>query len=234
MYPQGKIQGVVELGNIHNLVKPGLSVVIYGAMMGGKSKELISIAQQLKYRYGEESIRFFKPESDDRNGPKIWSRFTNITYPATFIPDEEPTRIFDYISSNNPRIVGIDEAQFFSGLTDVVEALVKKGYGVVLAGLNTDFKREDFGEMPSLISTADIAIPSFGQCTYEGCEETGKYTQRLKKKENLWVPAHYNDKVKSIEIIDGEPQEKYVARCLKHHELPGKDLDEKIYEFLIR
>jgi len=53
-------------------------------------------------------------------------------------------------------VIGIDEAQFFTGLKDFalgqVEKLHKK---VLIAGLNSDFKRAKFGEILDLIPVCD-------------------------------------------------------------------------------
>lgn len=56
----------------------------------------------------------------------------------------------------NYMVIGIDEAQFFTGLKDFVLELVEnKGKRVIVSGLSGDFKRESFGEIVNLISYCD-------------------------------------------------------------------------------
>ena len=52
-------------------------------------------------------------------------------------------------------VIGIDEAQFFPDLKDVISWVDKYGKKVIVAGLDGDFRREKFGSVVDLIPTAD-------------------------------------------------------------------------------
>jgi thymidine kinase len=63
-------------------------------------------------------------------------------------------------------IIGIDEAQFFHGLKDVVLHLVEKlGKRVIVTGLSGTYQREPFGEIVDLIPYCDNLVKLNSYCT---------------------------------------------------------------------
>jgi thymidine kinase len=65
-------------------------------------------------------------------------------------------KLGDFLSYNDYDVIGIDESQFFSDLVEIVKMLVDEAKKiVVVAGLNSDFRRRDFGKTIQLISSAD-------------------------------------------------------------------------------
>jgi thymidine kinase len=107
-------------------------------------------------------------------------------------------------------VVAIDEAQFFdTELIAIVRQLADQGLRVIVAGLDTDFRGEPFGSMPSLMAQAEQVDKLHAICMI--CGEEASRTQRLVN----GTPAHFNDPV----VIIGA-SELYEARCRKHHEDP--------------
>ncbi len=63
---------------------------------------------------------------------------------------------------------------------------------VIIAGLDTDFRGEEFGPMPSLLAHAERADKLHAICMV--CGNTALRTQRLVDRE----PANYNDPLSSV------------------------------------
>ena len=109
-------------------------------------------------------------------------------------------------------MVGIDEAQFFDdGIVDVVSALAERDLRVIVTGLDTDFRGEPFGCMPTLMAKADKLDKLSAICMV--CGEPASRTQRLVN----GSPAHYDDPI----VIVGA-SEMYEARCRRCHSVPRK------------
>ena len=109
-------------------------------------------------------------------------------------------------------VVAIDEAQFFdAAVIQVAQDLADRGLRVIVAGLDTDFRSEPFGPMPTLMAKAEIVDKLHAICMV--CGEPASRTQRLVNGQ----PAFYDDPV----VIVGA-SEMYEARCRQHHEVPRK------------
>ena len=143
--------------------------IIIGPMFSGKSTELlrrlnIYAAMNLRVLYVNSAF-------DDR-ATTMWSthnptmksigniaavKVQNLTELTTkseieFRRGEEVNKA----SLSSFDVIGIDEAQFFTGLKDFALSQVEKYHKKVLvAGLNSDFKRAKFGEILDLIPVCD-------------------------------------------------------------------------------
>lgn len=192
--------------------KPGILEVYCGPVKSGKTRELINRLDKLKY-VQDCNFKIFKPKIDTRDDT-LSSRFGELFFECIFIDELNPNEIMDNIDSSTNLIV-IDEVQFFSKkLTSLVEDLLKKNYHVIVAGLDTDFRGDLFGEMPRLISLATKVHKLSGVCDFPNCSNVALRTQRLLNGR----PANYDDPLISIEGVDSN----YECRCIKHHEIPGK------------
>jgi thymidine kinase len=80
---------------------------------------------------------------------------------------------------------------------------------VIVAGLDTDFRGEPFGPMPTLMAQAEYVDKLHAICMV--CGEPATRTQRIVNGN----PAHYDEPV----VIVGA-SEMYEARCRQHHEVP--------------
>jgi len=75
-------------------------------------------------------------------------------------------------------VVGIDEAQFFTGeLVPVIRELLQNKKRVIVAGLDLDFRGEPFGIMPTLLALADEVTKLHAICSV--CGNIATKTQRL-------------------------------------------------------
>ena len=125
------------------------------------------------------------------------------------IPISDAKEIIDNISEDTT-VVAIDEVQFFNDeVVTISQMLADKGVRVIIAGLDTDFRGEPFGPMPTLMAKAEKVDKLHAICVI--CGEEASRTQRLVDGN----PAKYNDPV----VIVGA-SELYQARCRRHHEVP--------------
>jgi thymidine kinase len=92
---------------------------------------------------------------------------------------------------------------------DVAQTLANRGIRGIVAGLDTDFRGEPFGCMPTFLAIAERVDKLQAICMV--CGEPASRTQRLVNGK----PAHYNDPI----VIVGA-SEMYEARCREHHEVP--------------
>lgn len=188
--------------------------MITGCMFSGKTKKIAQIINQEKQ---PQSCYCYKPDTDNRGGANYISTNYGENILAHTLPFQAPEEIFN--ANNLPAtnesinsLIIIDEAQFFSKkIVNVIQLLLEQGYNVIAAGLNLDFRGEPFGSMPQLMAIANEVIELTAVCNV--CGEAAVRTQRIINGE----PAHYKD---PLVLIGGS--NKYEARCLKHHIVPGK------------
>ncbi|GEN32084.1 thymidine kinase [Cerasibacillus quisquiliarum] len=181
--------------------------VICGSMFSGKSEELIRRVRRAKY--GKLSVAVFKPAIDDRYAEEYIVSHNGTSFTA--YPISQSMEIIDIVT-DEVDVVGIDEAQFFDeNITKVVDHLAKRGIRVIIAGLDTDFRGEPFGQMPKLMALAESVTKLNAICPV--CGSPASRTQRLIDGK----PASYDDPV----IMVGA-SESYEPRCRHHHEVPNK------------
>lgn len=179
--------------------------VITGSMFCGKTEELIRRLRRA--RIAHQTVQVFKPILDTRYAlEKVKSHSGNefeaqpIARAAQILQDLQP----------QTTVVGIDEAQFFDDeILAVVQTLANRGVRVIIAGLDTDFRGEPFGTMPTLMAIAERVDKLHAICMV--CGELACRTQRLVNGK----PANYYDPI----VIVGAA-ELYEARCREHHEVP--------------
>lgn len=182
-------------------------------MFSGKSEELIRRIRQAKY--GNLSVKVFKPAIDNRfSEDSVVSHNGTVTiaHPVKYSEDilQEVDKSID--------IVGIDEVQFFDkGIVEVANRLADQGVRVILAGLDTDFRGEPFGQMPRLMALSETVTKLNAICPI--CSSPASRTQRLIDGE----PAAYDDPI----ILVGA-SEAYEPRCRHHHEVPNKPVTELV------
>lgn len=180
--------------------------VICGSMFSGKSEELIRRVR--RSQFAKQKIAVFKPEIDDRYSEEAVVSHNGTTVIAT--PVAGSFEIEQFIKDDYD-VIAIDEAQFFDeGVVDVVMELADRGFRVIVAGLDQDFRGEPFGPMPQLMAVAENVTKLHAVCTV--CGSPASRTQRLINGQ----PAGYDDPI----ILVGA-SEAYEARCRAHHEVPS-------------
>lgn len=179
--------------------------VITGSMFCGKTDELIRRLRRAKI--AKQNIQVFKPRIDDRYAEAKVTSHAGSEFDA--VPIDKAADIRAHLDKTTT-VVAIDEAQFLDEeIVNIVNYLANNGLRVIVAGLDTDFRGEPFGCMPTLIAQAEHVDKLHAICMV--CGEDASRTQRLVNGK----PANYNDPV----VIVGA-SEMYEARCRRHHEVP--------------
>ncbi|MFD0942330.1 thymidine kinase [Savagea faecisuis] len=182
--------------------------VICGSMFSGKSEELIRRVRRAQF--AKQKIAVFKPVIDNR-----YSEEAIVSHDGTealAMPIDRSRTMLDEVDASYD-VIAIDEAQFFdSDLPEVASTLAERGFRVILAGLDQDFRGEPFGPMPRLMAIAEHVTKLQAVCTV--CGSPSSRTQRLIDGQ----PAYYDDPV----ILVGA-QEAYEPRCRAHHIVPRRE-----------
>ena len=179
--------------------------VITGPMFSGKTAQLIlrvTEAQAVGQR-----VLVIKPQSDTRYGQHEIRSLAGLRIDA--VPVGQAAEIPDLVEPGT-RVVAIDEGQFFdSGIVDVCSRLADTGLRIVVAGLDTDFRRDPFGPMPQLLAMAEVVHKLAALCSI--CGGQASFTQRLIDGQ----PASYSSPL----VVVGS-RELYTARCRLHYGTP--------------
>jgi len=108
-------------------------------------------------------------------------------------------------------VIAIEEIQFFDNeIVDICQQLADRGYTVIAAGLDMDFRARPFGPMPALLAVADEIVKLRAICMVCGAEASR--SQRLIN--GSPAPAT------TPTVLIGAA-EQYEARCRRHHVVPA-------------
>ncbi|MEM4598119.1 MAG: thymidine kinase [Candidatus Diapherotrites archaeon] len=197
--------------------------IVTGPMFSGKSEELMRRIRRLQI--AGRKVQVFSPEIDFRGGKNCIYSHDDRRIEA--IPINDSSEIIEHLDRDT-KAIGIDEIQFLDdGIIDVAIGLAEKDIDVILACLNLDFRGEPFRFRNSERTVAEIIALSesvtklHAICTEKVkvngtesiCGKNAYFTQRLINGK----PAPYNSPL----IVVGS-EDLYVARCRKHHKVPGK------------
>lgn len=179
--------------------------VICGSMFSGKSEELIR--RMRRSQFAKQNIQVFKPAIDNRYADEAVVSHNGTSIIAMPVPSSKD--ILNQVEEQT-EVVGIDEVQFFDEhIVEVIQELADRGYCVIAAGLDQDFRGEPFGKMPELLAIAETVTKLQAVCAV--CGSPASRTQRLINGN----PACYDDPI----ILVGA-SESYEPRCRHHHEVP--------------
>lgn len=171
--------------------------VVCGPMFSGKTSELIRRVERAQI--AKQRVQIFKPAIDVRYDKEEVVAHTSRSLKAE--PVDKATDILIRLKDST-RVVAIDEVQFFDeAITKVVVKLAARGYRVICAGLDLDFRAQPFGPMPTLLAVADEVMKIHAICTVCGAPATR--TQRLSKSKE--------------QFLLGET-DAYEARCRGHYQ----------------
>lgn len=190
--------------NFLNQFSLGLIEVIAGPMFSGKTEELIRRVRRAEI--ARIKVQVFRPQIDNRYDEK--DVVSHSSQSVTAFPINNAREIWVHLLDST-RIVAIDEVQFLDDeVITVVNKLARRGYRVIVAGLDLDYRGRPFGCMPTLLALADSVTKISAICTVCGAPATK--TQRLLE----------NDE--QVLVGGSGP---YEARCRGHHEY-NETLDE--------
>ncbi|PEK72148.1 thymidine kinase [Bacillus pseudomycoides] len=181
--------------------------VICGSMFSGKSEELIRRVRRTQF--AKQHAIVFKPCIDNRYSEEDVVSHNGLKVKA--VPVSASKDIFNHITEEMD-VIAIDEVQFFDGdIVEVVQILANRGYRVIVAGLDQDFRGLPFGQVPQLMAIAEHVTKLQAVCSV--CGSPASRTQRLIDEE----PAAFDDPI----ILVGA-SESYEPRCRHCHAVPTK------------
>lgn len=172
--------------------------VIAGCMFSGKTEELIRRLRRAEI--AKQKVVIFKPKIDNRYSTDSIVSHSEQSLPSILIEDD--SEIIKL--SSNAQVIGIDEAQFFSGdLVNICNSLANSGKRVIVAGLDQDYKGIPFEPMPQLLAIAEYITKTLAICMV--CGNPADKTQR--------------NTISSERVVVGAA-DIYEARCRKCHYIP--------------
>ena len=175
--------------------------VIAGCMFSGKTEELIRRLRRAMI--AKLKVRIFKPIIDNRYSSNKIVSHSDQALPSTLV--ESPQEILDL--ADDAQVIGIDEAQFFSGdLAEVCNELANRGKRVIVAGLDQDYKGVPFEPIPHLLAVSEYITKTLAICVV--CGNPADKTQR---------------KTASSERVLVGAADSYEARCRKCHYIPQSE-----------
>lgn len=174
-------------------IQGGFLELIIGPMFSGKTNKLIQRFNEIKYSistisnnsntiYNErsqESMLALNYNLDTRYGTnKIISHDGNAINCLAINNLAELQTEPNLTLLHQAKYIFINEAQFFSNLKDwILEQLNKYNKYIILCGLDSDFKRERFGDLLDLIPHANMVVKLTGICSK--CNQPSIYTHRI-------------------------------------------------------
>lgn len=170
--------------------------VVCGPMFSGKTEELIRRVKRAQI--AKQRVQIFKPAIDDR-----YDETKVVSHSSLAIQSEPIDKSTDILLKlkDTTRIVAIDEVQFFDeDIVMIAKKLADRGYRVICAGLDLDYRGVPFGPMPMLLALADDVQKIQAICTVCGAPATR--SQRT---------------ADSTETVLVGETEAYQARCRAHY-----------------
>lgn len=171
--------------------------VVCGPMFSGKTEELIRRVKRAQI--AKQRVQIFKPAIDVRYDVE-----DVVSHSSQVIKSEPVENAVDILIrlKDSTRVVAIDEVQFFDdNIITVVTKLAARGYRVICAGLDLDFRAQPFGPMPTLLALADEVMKIHAICTVCG------------------APATRSQRLSAVKerVLLGET-DAYEARCRGHYQ----------------
>lgn len=158
----------------------GTLEIIMGPMFSGKTELLIEKynTELIKNSHdiSMEKIIAFNYHKDTRYGNEAIISHSGKKISSTNI--ETLSEIFEDDNFFKRTHIFINEAQFFSNLKEIIIELVERyNKNVIICGLDSDYKREKFGDMWDLIPYSDYIVKLKGKCN--NCTNSSIFTYRI-------------------------------------------------------
>ncbi len=145
--------------------------VICGSMFSGKTEELIRRLKRAKI--ANLKVEIFKPAIDIRFHVENIVSHDENSIQSTPVDNSQTILLL----ASGVDVIGIDEAQFFDDLLpEVCDQLALAGSRVIVAGLDMDYLRKPFGQIPFLLAKADYITKLHAICVK--CGNIANYSYR--------------------------------------------------------
>lgn len=144
--------------------------VVTGPMYSGKSEELMRRLRRAQI--GGKTVVLFKPHLDKRYKHNQVVSHAGREMDAVLVSTASTLTV----DSLGYDVVGIDEVQFIEDILEPIKRMAER-QTVIVSGLDMTFRREPFGEVPTLLAIADRIDKLTAVCHACGADAT--LTQRL-------------------------------------------------------
>lgn len=164
--------------HLNHPMRKGSIEVICGSMFSGKTEELLRRLKRANF--AKLKVEIYKPTIDTRyDNKKVVSHDENYISSMIVNTSSEILNLID-----NPDVVAIDEAQFFTDdLSNICNELASSGIRVIVAGLDMDFLGNPFGPIPNLLAIAEHVTKVHAICL--DCGDIANHSYRTSEEENL-------------------------------------------------
>lgn len=153
--------------------------VITGCMFAGKTTALLSRLRSTNNKY-----LLVKPKIDDREIGDTVSTHNGIS--AKAIRVGKLSDIFKELK--NIKVVGIDEAQFFTkSIIEDLNYLKSKNIKIIIAGLEKDYLNQPFKSMMEIIAISDSITRLKAKCHQCGKDATYSHRKNTNSKAQLLI-----------------------------------------------
>ena len=171
---------------IDHPMQKGSIEVICGSMFSGKTEELLRRLKRANF--AKLKVEIYKPTIDTRyDNQKVVSHDENYISSMIVNTSSEILNLID-----NPDVVAIDEAQFFTDdLSNICNELASSGIRVIVAGLDMDFLGNPFGPIPNLLAIAEHVTKVHAICL--DCGDIANHSYRISEEENLVALGEKNN-----------------------------------------
>ena len=143
--------------------------LIIGPMFSGKTTMLTDILAGYKFP-------LYINHTFDTRGEFFYSHNESLKMPTNITCVKMQTLLTEFVIPYDA--IGIDESQFFGNLKKVVLEWVEVYHKIVyVVGLNSDFKREKFGELLDLVPYCDSIQKLNAMCK---CGKSALFSLRVK------------------------------------------------------
>jgi thymidine kinase len=158
----------------------GYLELITGPMFSGKTSVLIEQYNEHITMYNKNDIIAINYDKDIRYGSNKIISHNGLSIDCISI--NELSELSENFTLNrkleSAKYIFINEAQFFKNLKSWVLFMIEThDKNIVLCGLDSDYKREKFGEILDLVPHADKITKLCGTCTKCSCKSI--YTHRI-------------------------------------------------------
>ena len=177
--------------------------IIIGCMFSGKSTEIIRLIKRYR-QINKYKLLLINHKSDSRYGNNVISSHDKVQLDCYSL--EKLNDIKENDNYKNSNIIFIEEGQFFKDLFQfVTEAADIDNKIVYVAGLDGDFKRDQFGDICKLIPHAEEIIKLKAICSKCNDGTEANFTKRIINNtcievvgsKECYIPVcrkHYNEK----------------------------------------
>lgn len=169
----------------------GYLELIIGPMYSGKTSKLIEIYNQCEL--SNIHVYVINHHIDKRYHQELLTSHDKKMIPCIQI-EHMKTFMEDHLASIPANsVILINEGQFFSDLFENVLLLVEKhNLRVYISGLDSDYKRENFGQMRDLLPYCDMITKLHSFCSKCKNGTRAVFTQRISNEENQVVVGSEN------------------------------------------